>query len=150
MSDNEFDDMMEQEEDNGGTELTVVDDGQGTTALSSGDLVRQRKNKWGRSDDDDLSEPPSNEADPLEVIGEWIESLKNDKEIWPSSWHIVDSPASSGWFIDKYGVYLLKGDATIHPDTKDAYSWHCLATPACRRKLMMVSTVVGLRLLCIY
>ena len=51
----------------------------------------------------------------------------------------VDGPSKRGFYIDQYGVYLLKGDATIDSQTKDDYSYHCIATEACRRRLIMVS-----------
>ncbi len=103
--------------------------------------ISAKKERWGRPETDDLSTSPSVDADDQKTIDGWKQSLKEDKRLWPSGWHVVDTPAKSegGWFIDKYGVYLLKGGACIDESTKLDYGWHCLATACCRRKLITVS-----------
>ena len=110
----------------------------GSGATANADVIA-RKKAWGRPEGTDFSTSPSTEVDNEETINEWRQSLKEDKELWPRGWHVVDGPSKRGFYIDQYGVYLLKGDATIDSQTKDDYSYHCIATEACRRRLIMVS-----------
>ena len=93
-----------------------------------------KKKAWVRPDGDDLSVSPSTEVDDPEIINEWLQSLKEDKELWPRGWQVTETPAIQGFFIDSYGAYLQKGEACIDPLTKDEYYWHCLATAQCRRR----------------
>ena len=94
---------------------------------------------WGRPEGANLSEQPSPLVDDLETIEEWRQSLMADKGLWPNGWWMVEAgPAKTAWWVDKYGIYMQKGAASIHDETKDEYYWHCLASERCRRKLMQV------------
>jgi hypothetical protein len=126
-------------EDQGGEagEVSIVenhsDDGGAPAAVT-------KKKAWGRPEGANLSEQPSQVVDDLETIDEWRQSLMVDKDLWPNGWWMVEAgPAKTSWWIDKYGIYMQKGAATIHEETSDEYYWHCLASERCRRLLMQVT-----------
>ena len=143
----DFDDLDVVDADDGAaatSDINIQDEGgeAGDVSIDSHEVVVvvNKKQRWGRPEAVDLATAPSSVVDDLETIDEWRQSLMADKDLWANGWHMLEAgPAKTAWWVDKYGIYMQKGGASINEETKDEYYWHCIASERCRRKLMQVS-----------
>lgn len=89
-----------EEKKDGESEVMVINDEESSSR-------KAKQLAWGRPEGNDPSESPSQTLDDEETINAYREELKNDKQLWPDGWQVVDSPAKNGFFIDKWGTYSL-------------------------------------------